>query len=195
VPAERQKGRFIIKVYRAEGLPKMTTGVMTTIKKAFTGEAKDLVDPYVSVSFAGHRVSRRHVLSPHKSLFSLYVGAVSRAKNSFFISSGIFKNLVAKSYFPCVYLVAKVNFSMVFEKFATLYFEPWLQGTFLSLYSGLVSHFIFLVLWPRNVYSGPVSGEDDGEEGVLRAGVERADCVHRDVPPTVPAHQGAAARQ
>ena len=56
VPAERQKAKFIAKIYKAEGLPKMTTGLMTNIKKAFTGEAKDLVDPYVMVSFAGHRV-------------------------------------------------------------------------------------------------------------------------------------------
>ncbi|KAK2155006.1 hypothetical protein LSH36_251g03021 [Paralvinella palmiformis] len=47
VPAERQKAKFIAKIYKAEGLPKMTTGLMTNIKKAFTGEAKDLVDPYV----------------------------------------------------------------------------------------------------------------------------------------------------
>ncbi|XP_074640585.1 otoferlin-like isoform X2 [Tubulanus polymorphus] len=54
VPAERQRGQYIIKIYRAEGLPKMNTGVMASVKKAFTGEAKDLVDPYVQVSFAGH---------------------------------------------------------------------------------------------------------------------------------------------
>jgi len=29
---------------------------MANVKRAFTGEAKDLVDPYVSVSFAGHKV-------------------------------------------------------------------------------------------------------------------------------------------
>ncbi|XP_013379026.1 otoferlin isoform X3 [Lingula anatina] len=55
VSAERQKARYIVKVYKAEGLPKMNTGVMASVKKAFTGEAKDLVDPYVQVSFAGHK--------------------------------------------------------------------------------------------------------------------------------------------
>jgi Ca2+-dependent lipid-binding protein len=34
----------------------MNTGLIANVKKALTGETKDLVDPYVSVSFAGHRV-------------------------------------------------------------------------------------------------------------------------------------------
>ena len=56
VPAERQRARFIVKIYKAEGLPKMNTGIMANVKKAFTGESKDLVDPYVCASFAGHKV-------------------------------------------------------------------------------------------------------------------------------------------
>lgn len=56
VPADRQRAKFCINVYRAEGLPKMNTGIMANVKKAFTGESKDLVDPYVNVSFAGHQV-------------------------------------------------------------------------------------------------------------------------------------------
>ncbi|KAL3867777.1 hypothetical protein ACJMK2_040627 [Sinanodonta woodiana] len=55
VSADRQQARFIIKIYRADGLPKMNTGIMANVKKALTGEGKDLVDPYVQVSFAGHR--------------------------------------------------------------------------------------------------------------------------------------------
>ena len=35
----------------------MTTGIMANVKRALTGEIKDLVDPYVAVSFAGHKVS------------------------------------------------------------------------------------------------------------------------------------------
>ncbi|XP_041358290.1 otoferlin-like [Gigantopelta aegis] len=54
VSADRQRAKFYMKVYRAEGLPKMNTGIMANVKKAFTGENKDLVDPYVKVSFAGH---------------------------------------------------------------------------------------------------------------------------------------------
>ncbi|XP_054274223.1 otoferlin-like [Macrosteles quadrilineatus] len=53
VPVERQRARFIVRVYRADGLPKMNSSLMANVKKAFTGEVKDLVDPYVQVSFAG----------------------------------------------------------------------------------------------------------------------------------------------
>ena len=57
VPADRQRANFTVRVFKAEGLPKMNTGVMASVKKALTGEGKDLVDPYVQVSFAGHKVS------------------------------------------------------------------------------------------------------------------------------------------
>ncbi|KAG7196910.1 hypothetical protein KM043_000181 [Ampulex compressa] len=53
VPIERQRAKFVVKVYRADGLPKMNSSIMANVKKAFTGEVKDLVDPYVQVSFAG----------------------------------------------------------------------------------------------------------------------------------------------
>lgn len=53
VPTDRQRARFIVKIYRADGLPKMNSSLMANVKKAFTGELNDLVDPYVQVSFAG----------------------------------------------------------------------------------------------------------------------------------------------
>ncbi|XP_047105001.1 otoferlin-like [Schistocerca piceifrons] len=53
VPVERQRARFIVRIYRADGLPKMNSSIVANVKKAFTGEFKDLVDPYVQVSFAG----------------------------------------------------------------------------------------------------------------------------------------------
>ncbi|CAH1371731.1 unnamed protein product, partial [Tenebrio molitor] len=53
VPIDRQRARFIVKIYRADGLPKMNSSLMANVKKAFTGELSDLVDPYVQVSFAG----------------------------------------------------------------------------------------------------------------------------------------------
>ncbi|XP_046873889.1 otoferlin-like [Hypomesus transpacificus] len=55
VPLERQWARYYLKIYRAEGLPKMNTSIMANVKKAFIGENKDLVDPYVQVSFAGQK--------------------------------------------------------------------------------------------------------------------------------------------
>lgn len=60
VPAERQWARYYLKIYRAEGLPRMNTSIMANVKKAFIGENKDLVDPYVQVQFAGQRVSDCH---------------------------------------------------------------------------------------------------------------------------------------
>ncbi|XP_042243483.1 otoferlin-like isoform X3 [Homarus americanus] len=53
VPAERQRAKFIVRVYRADGLPKINSSLMANVKKAFTGDSRDYVDPYVQVSFAG----------------------------------------------------------------------------------------------------------------------------------------------
>lgn len=50
---ERQRAKFIVKIYRADGLPRMNSSIMANMKRAFTGETKDLVSPYVQVSFAG----------------------------------------------------------------------------------------------------------------------------------------------
>lgn len=61
VPAERQWARFYVKIYRAEGLPRMNTSLMANVKKAFIGENKDLVDPYVQVFFAGQKVLRMEI--------------------------------------------------------------------------------------------------------------------------------------
>ncbi|XP_029452108.1 otoferlin isoform X2 [Rhinatrema bivittatum] len=55
VPAERQWARFYVKIFRAEGLPRMNTSIMANVKKALIGENKDLVDPYVQVLFAGQK--------------------------------------------------------------------------------------------------------------------------------------------
>ncbi|XP_066141603.1 otoferlin-like isoform X2 [Euwallacea fornicatus] len=53
VPTDRQMARYIIKIYRADGLPKMNSTLMANVRKALMGEVNDLVDPYVQVSFAG----------------------------------------------------------------------------------------------------------------------------------------------
>ncbi|XP_058469610.1 otoferlin isoform X1 [Solea solea] len=55
IPAERQWARFYVKIYRAEGLPKMNTSLMANVKKAIIGENRDLVDPYVQVQYAGQK--------------------------------------------------------------------------------------------------------------------------------------------
>nr|XP_033790769.1 fer-1-like protein 6 isoform X2 [Geotrypetes seraphini] len=52
-PSERPWARFFVRIYRAEGLPKMNSSIMANVTKAFMGDSKDLVDPYVVVMFAG----------------------------------------------------------------------------------------------------------------------------------------------
>ncbi|XP_065062327.1 otoferlin-like isoform X2 [Rhopilema esculentum] len=67
VPAERPKARIVVKIYKAEGLPKMNSGLMANVKKAFTGEVRDLADPYVEVCFAGHKARttvKKHTYEP-----------------------------------------------------------------------------------------------------------------------------------
>ena len=59
VPAERQRAKYIVRIYRADGLPRMNSSIMANLKHAFGGLTKDLVDPYVQVSFAGLTVSIR----------------------------------------------------------------------------------------------------------------------------------------
>nr|XP_034839510.1 otoferlin-like [Maniola hyperantus] len=53
VSIERQRCRFIVRIHRADGLPKMNYSILANVKRAFTGESHDLVDPFVQVSFAG----------------------------------------------------------------------------------------------------------------------------------------------
>lgn len=64
VPIERQRAKFIVKIYRADGLPRMNSSIMANMKRAFTGETKDLVSPYVQVSFAGLTVSSEAIPLP-----------------------------------------------------------------------------------------------------------------------------------
>lgn len=57
-PSERPWARFYVRLYRAEGLPKMNSSIMANVTKAFVGDSKDLVDPFVEVSFAGQTVRK-----------------------------------------------------------------------------------------------------------------------------------------
>ncbi|NXE14733.1 FR1L4 protein, partial [Lophotis ruficrista] len=54
VPAERPWARVCIKLYRAEGLPSMSAGIMGGFSKII-GETKVFIDPYVQVSFCGQQ--------------------------------------------------------------------------------------------------------------------------------------------
>uniref|UniRef100_A0A8D0G245 Fer-1 like family member 6 n=1 Tax=Sphenodon punctatus TaxID=8508 RepID=A0A8D0G245_SPHPU len=52
-PSERPWARFYVRIYKAEGLPNMNSSIMANVTKAFMGDSKDLVDPYVVVIFSG----------------------------------------------------------------------------------------------------------------------------------------------
>ncbi len=56
-PVDRQLAHYIVRVYKAVGLPRMSSGLMGQVKKAF-GDVKDMVDPYVEVSFSGLTVCK-----------------------------------------------------------------------------------------------------------------------------------------
>lgn len=62
IPAERQWARFYVKIFRAEGLPKMNASIMANVKKALIGENRDLVDPYVQVQFSGQKVHQLYLI-------------------------------------------------------------------------------------------------------------------------------------
>ena len=57
VPGERPRAKYIVRIYRADGLPRMNSSIVANLKHAFGGMSKDLADPYVQVSFAGLTVS------------------------------------------------------------------------------------------------------------------------------------------
>lgn len=67
VPAERPWARVCIKLYRAEGLPSMSAGIMGGFSKII-GEKKVFIDPYVQVWFCGQQVSLTGVHGADPSL-------------------------------------------------------------------------------------------------------------------------------
>uniref|UniRef100_G1KWU1 C2 domain-containing protein n=1 Tax=Anolis carolinensis TaxID=28377 RepID=G1KWU1_ANOCA len=54
VPAERPWAKICIKIYKAEGLPSMSAGIMGGFSK-IVGEKKVFIDPYVQVTFSGQQ--------------------------------------------------------------------------------------------------------------------------------------------
>ncbi|XP_053573324.1 fer-1-like protein 4 [Bombina bombina] len=54
IPAERPWSKFCVKIYKAEGLPSMSSGIMGSFSKIM-GEKKVFIDPYVQVTFAGQQ--------------------------------------------------------------------------------------------------------------------------------------------
>ncbi|XP_041433518.1 fer-1-like protein 4 isoform X1 [Xenopus laevis] len=54
IPAERPWSKICVKVFKAEGLPSMSSGIMGSFSKII-GDKKVFIDPYVQVSFAGQQ--------------------------------------------------------------------------------------------------------------------------------------------
>lgn len=54
--SERPWARFHVRIYKAEGLPTMDSGLMA--KMAIGSDRKVFIDPYVRVTFAGQQVRR-----------------------------------------------------------------------------------------------------------------------------------------
>ena len=59
VKAERLRTRICVRIYKAEGLPKMNSAILAKIRKSFSGEPRirDLADPFVKVQWAGMEAS------------------------------------------------------------------------------------------------------------------------------------------
>ena len=55
VKADRTRGRVIVRLYKAEGLPRLNSTILAKIRKEFSGEPRirDLADPFVKVEWAG----------------------------------------------------------------------------------------------------------------------------------------------
>ncbi|KAA0707661.1 Fer-1-like protein 4 [Triplophysa tibetana] len=54
MPSERPWAKFLLKIYRAEGLPSMNSGFMGNFSKMM-GDKKVFLDPYVQITFAGQQ--------------------------------------------------------------------------------------------------------------------------------------------
>ncbi|XP_048878815.1 fer-1-like protein 4 [Brienomyrus brachyistius] len=54
MPVERPWAKFLLKIYKAEGLPSMNAGFLGSFSKMM-GEKKVFIDPYVQVTFAGQQ--------------------------------------------------------------------------------------------------------------------------------------------
>lgn len=171
VPLERQRAKFVIKIYRADGLPRMNSSIMANVKRAFTGESKDLVSPYVHVSFAGLSVSIT-VLSSSVSL--LYVKAHHKY---------IYMRLVEKSYYQCERSL-RCEMSNAFIRRLKLMFSDvqiavcrWIAAISTSI-------------WCNNSILFASLGKNDREKELIQSYLEWGAYLHRNVSATLSAHQG-----
>ena len=79
----RQRAKFLVRIYRADGLPRMNSSIMSNLKHAFGGQTRDLVDPYVQVSFAGLTVRKILYYNHMYYMGVLFQGRTTVKKNSY----------------------------------------------------------------------------------------------------------------
>jgi len=70
IQAHRSVAAYSVRIYAAQGLPRMITNLMANVKKAITGKIKDLADPYVEVSFAGCKGRTKTIKSSYEPEFN-----------------------------------------------------------------------------------------------------------------------------
>jgi len=62
--------KYVFKIYRAEGLPRMNVKLMANVKKALTRKATELTDPFVEISFAGIKGKTSTKKNKYKPVFN-----------------------------------------------------------------------------------------------------------------------------
>lgn len=70
VISERPWSRFDIRIYKAEGLPTMDSGLMA--KVAMVTDRTVFIDPYVRVTFSGQQVCR-YTRRIHGTIYGLHI--------------------------------------------------------------------------------------------------------------------------
>ena len=182
--------RFSPRVYRADGLPRMNSSIMSNLKHAFGAQTRDLVNPYVQVSFAGLTVSR-HSCSDNSS--TSYLGASMFAKN---YKVGIIKQTL--------YEVSRLGlgggYYQVCDKLdhrqTTYYLSIFVCEQTTRLFpNGKLEITMINVCLLLFFISENAAGKNHRQKEQLQTNVERADCLHWDVPSSLSENQDPAERK
>ena len=83
MPAERPWAQFLVRVYRAEGLPSMSAGFLGNFSKMM--DRNIFIDPYVQVTFAGQQVpAHTHAVTYKHVCTHTRIPSLSPLPNTFF---------------------------------------------------------------------------------------------------------------
>ncbi|MGH0156394.1 UNVERIFIED_CONTAM: hypothetical protein FKN15_057154 [Acipenser sinensis] len=111
MPAERPWAKFLVKVYKAEGLPSMNAGFMGSFSKIM-GEKKVFIDPYVQVTLAGQQNFMFEFQEPQEVLFDKVVEISVAYKKRF-------------SFFPTRLGTFKIDISTVYNQPDHRFYQKW----------------------------------------------------------------------